>query len=123
MASSFFRDDNGVPMHDPSGLRPVFSAAGQKEATTSGSIAEVDISALNVVANRSERNDLILMVLCLSNPCYFSLGAAGAPPSDTTTMMILPAGVPIVMRANAADVSAYVKQITGAGTLHVSVLA
>ncbi len=123
MASALFKDDNGVSLVDPAGLRPVFSAAGQKEATTSGSIAEVDISALNVVGNRAEHKDMIIMVVCITNPCYFSLGAASAAPSDTTTMMLIPAGVPIYMRAKAEDVSAYTKQITGAGTLHISVHA
>lgn len=123
MAISQLRDDNGQPLQDPASLRPVFSAAGIAAATTGVAIAELDIAALNVLANRNAQGEIMLRVAVISNACYFSLGAAGAAPATSATMMLLPSGSVTYMRARSTDVSAYHQQISGAGTLQVVALS
>lgn len=114
------RDDNGRDLTSVVGLRPVFSSAGIKAATTGAAVAELDISALQVAANRNAQNEIILRVTVIANACYFSLGAASAAPADSTTMMLLPVNSVTYLRARSTDVSAYHLQITGAGTLQVT---
>lgn len=122
MSISILKDDNGEGLTaSMGGLRAVYAASGQKEVTTGAAIAELDISALNVTANQSTAKELVLRVVTLTNPCYFSLGAAGTPPADTTTMDVIPPNTEVFVKARATDVSAYHKQITAAATLHISV--
>ena len=118
MALSFARDDNHTPLHDVAGLRPDFAHVAR--ATTGAAVTELDISTVNVAANQSERKQCILRVSVVgSNACYFSLGAAGAAPSDNTTMISLPANSTHFFKAKATDVSAYHQQNTGASAVEV----
>lgn len=111
-------DDNGREV--PGVFRPDFARI--KVATTGAAIAELDISAMNIAANRTPTGEVVLRLVVVSNPCYVSLGAASSAPADNTTMMLLPVNTPTLMRARSTDVSVYHQQITGAGTLQVTAL-
>lgn len=123
MPSSFFRDDNGAVGGGI--LRPVFSSStGIKSATTGAAVDELDISALNVAANRNANSQLVIMVTVQgSNACYFSLDVASQAGTITNASMVIlvPNSVNYFV-ATSADVSVYHQQITGASTLQVAVM-
>jgi len=120
MALAALRDDNNQAFTDPSGLRPDFATA--VSATTGAGITESSIAGLNVAANKGIQGEVMLMVTVATNPCYFSLGVAGAVPGTNGPMMIVPSNFPIYLKAKSTDVSCYHQQITGAGSLKVVAL-
>lgn len=122
MPVSFARDDSNHPLNDTPGLRPDFAHAVR--ATTGASIAELDISGLNIAANQSQNAELTIRVAVIgTNACYFSLGVAATAPGANTAMITLPGNSSTFMKATKQDVSAYHQQITGSSTVEVSAWA
>ncbi len=119
--ANFYKDDNGQSLVDYTGLRAVYATSGIKAATTGASVTELDISALNVAANRNSNNQLIVRIVAITNACYVSFGPAATAPSDNTTMLLVPANWEVVVSIRSTDVSMYHQQITGAATVQVSV--
>src|SRR5260370_38047226 len=80
------RDSNSAALYGGAGLRPDFSHA--KEATSGASIAELDISGMNIPANQNEQGLAFISVIALTNPIYFSVGPAGTPTGSNTGMTL-----------------------------------
>lgn len=117
MAIAQIRDDNAQTITGGAPLRPDFAHAA--EAATGAAITELNISAMNIAGNQNAQQQAVIMVVCATNPCYFSLGAAASAPADNTTMMVIPPNFPVFLKLSPTDKSAYHKQITAAGTLKV----
>lgn len=120
MAISLLRDDNGEVVQN--GKRVIFSSSGIKVATAAAAIAELDISTLNVVANRNIQGEVLFRISATTQNLFFSLGVAATAPSDNTTMLYLAAGNSIEIRAQSAAVSCYHQRSTADGVIQVAVL-
>lgn len=122
MAIQILRDDNDQSLTaSMGGLGGVYGASGSVSVTTGAAIAELSIAALNIAANQSIQKELVLRVVCITNACWFSLGPAASAPGVNTNMVLVPANTEVFVKAKSTDVSVYFQQITGAGTLNVSV--
>ena len=122
MGIQLLRDDNGEGLTaSMGGLRAVYTAAGCVSVTTGAAITELDISGLNVAANRSLQGEICLRIVAISNSCWFSLGAAATVPGANTNMLLIPLNTEVFVKARSVDVSAYHQQIVGAATLNISV--
>jgi hypothetical protein len=118
-----FRDDNAKSMSSTAGMRPAYGAVGILVATTGAATAEVDATAA-LLLGRNASGSAIVRVICHTNACMFAFGVAGAAASYTTNdnMVYLAANTPEYFRVDSTDVSFYHIQITGAGTVQVTVM-
>lgn len=114
---SVYIDDNHIPVHDITGMRPDFARV--VSATTTGSIQSLSISSI-ISADQAVNGRTMLRVLVTgTSNASFAMGVAGSPPSATTSMVTLLGNSVQYFTARAQDTAVFY-QLSGTAAIEVA---